>query len=131
MSSMKVALVSPYSWSYPGGVTRHIDALAQQFMADGHDVRVLAPFDPVDLGSTALHRGARPVAIARPDYVIRHPEPDPEPKAKAWRGGIVAAPAPESSLKVAPDGSVTFRTAAETGTEVRVEDDGSIVLVSR
>jgi phosphatidyl-myo-inositol alpha-mannosyltransferase len=24
---MRVALVSPYSWSYPGGVTRHVDAL--------------------------------------------------------------------------------------------------------
>ena len=24
---MKVALVSPYSWTYPGGVTRHIEAL--------------------------------------------------------------------------------------------------------
>jgi phosphatidylinositol alpha-mannosyltransferase len=70
MTGMKVALVSPYSWSYPGGVTRHIDALAHQFMADGHEVRVLAPFDPADLGSTALHRGARPVPIALPDYVI-------------------------------------------------------------
>src|SRR6201996_4395668 len=70
MNTMKVALVSPYSWSYPGGVTRHIDALAQQFIADGHDVRVLAPFDPVDLGSTVMHRGARPVPISRPDYVV-------------------------------------------------------------
>ena len=23
-SDMRVALVSPYSWTYPGGVTRHI-----------------------------------------------------------------------------------------------------------
>ena len=59
MSKMKVALVSPYSWSYPGGVTRHIDALAQQFIADGHEVRVLAPYDPPDFGSKTLHRGAR------------------------------------------------------------------------
>ena len=40
---MRIALVSPYSWTYPGGVTRHIEALAEQFIADGHDVRVLAP----------------------------------------------------------------------------------------
>ena len=26
---MRIALVSPYSWSYPGGVTRHIEALAE------------------------------------------------------------------------------------------------------
>ena len=70
MLKMKVALVSPYSWSYPGGVTRHIDALAQQFMADGHEVRVLAPYDPVDLSSTARHRGARPVHLSLPEYVI-------------------------------------------------------------
>jgi phosphatidyl-myo-inositol alpha-mannosyltransferase len=70
MPRMKVALVSPYSWSYPGGVTRHIDALAQQYMADGHEVRVLAPYDPVDLSSTALHRGARAVDLALPDYVV-------------------------------------------------------------
>src|ERR1700753_4331050 len=70
MRTMKIALVSPYSWSYPGGVTRHIDALAHQFMADGHDVRVLAPFDPVDIGSPALHRGARAVPMTPPDYVI-------------------------------------------------------------
>jgi phosphatidylinositol alpha-mannosyltransferase len=70
MPQMKVALVSPYSWSYPGGVTRHIDALAQQFMADGHDVRVLAPYDPVDFSSRTLHRGARPIEAPLPDYVI-------------------------------------------------------------
>jgi phosphatidylinositol alpha-mannosyltransferase len=70
MSTMKVALVSPYSWSYPGGVTRHIDALAQQFMADGHEVRVLAPYDPPDFSSKALHRGARPIDAPLPDYVI-------------------------------------------------------------
>jgi phosphatidylinositol alpha-mannosyltransferase len=70
MPKMKVALVSPYSWSYPGGVTRHIDALARQFIDDGHEVRVLAPYDPVDFSSKTLHRGARPVDAPLPDYVI-------------------------------------------------------------
>ena len=32
---MRIALVSPYSWTYPGGVTRHIEALAEQLLADG------------------------------------------------------------------------------------------------
>ena len=68
---MRIALVSPYSWTYPGGVTRHIEALAEQFIAGGHDVRVLAPFDPPDRLSARLHRGARPQArelpgLARP-----------------------------------------------------------------
>ena len=28
--TMRIALVSPYSWTYPGGVTRHIEALAER-----------------------------------------------------------------------------------------------------
>ena len=32
---MRIALVSPYSWTYPGGVTRHIEALAEQLLAEG------------------------------------------------------------------------------------------------
>jgi phosphatidylinositol alpha-mannosyltransferase len=67
---MRIALVSPYSWTYPGGVTRHIEALAERFLADGHDVRVLAPFDTDDRLSTALHRGARPQPRAAPDYLV-------------------------------------------------------------
>jgi phosphatidylinositol alpha-mannosyltransferase len=67
---MRVALVSPYSWTYPGGVTRHIEALAERFIAEGHDVRVLAPYDPDDRLSALLHRGAAPQRRALPDYVI-------------------------------------------------------------
>ncbi|HET6449130.1 MAG TPA: lysylphosphatidylglycerol synthase domain-containing protein [Conexibacter sp.] len=67
---MRVALVSPYSWTYPGGVTRHIEALAERFIADGHEVRVLAPYDPDDRLSALLHRGAAPQRRPLPDYVI-------------------------------------------------------------
>jgi phosphatidylinositol alpha-mannosyltransferase len=57
---MRIALVSPYSWTYPGGVTRHIEALSGELLARGHDVRVLAPYDPDDALSPRLHRGAQP-----------------------------------------------------------------------
>src|SRR4051812_29178552 len=67
---MRIALVSPYSWTYPGGVTRHIEALAEQFMAAGHDVRVMAPYDPADSLSTRLHRGARPQERPIPDHLV-------------------------------------------------------------
>lgn len=67
---MRIALVSPYSWSYPGGVTRHIEALAEQYLAAGHDVRVLAPFDPPDLTTTVMHRGAGPQRLTEPDYLV-------------------------------------------------------------
>ncbi|HWF33798.1 MAG TPA: glycosyltransferase [Solirubrobacteraceae bacterium] len=67
---MRIALVSPYSWTYPGGVTRHIQALAERFLADGHEVRVLAPYDPDDRLSAALHRGAGPQPRPAPDYLV-------------------------------------------------------------
>src|SRR6476646_10964524 len=67
---MRVALVSPYSWTYPGGVTRHIEALATELSAAGHDVRVLAPFDEDGRQTALLHRGARPQARPRPDWLI-------------------------------------------------------------
>ncbi len=67
---MRIALVSPYSWTYPGGVTRHIEALAERFIDGGHHVRVLAPFDPADRFSTVLHRGAAPQPVRAPDYLV-------------------------------------------------------------
>ena len=33
--AMRIALVSPYSWSHPGGVTRHIEALAAELPPQG------------------------------------------------------------------------------------------------
>jgi phosphatidylinositol alpha-mannosyltransferase len=70
MNTMRIALISPYSWTFPGGVTSHIQALAEQYLAEGHDVRVLAPYDPPDLPAAVMHRGARPQAIEPPDYLI-------------------------------------------------------------
>src|SRR4051794_33971624 len=67
---MRIALVSPYSWTYPGGVTRHIEALAAQFGAEGHDVRVFSPYDPPDRLSARLHRGAVPEAREAPDWLV-------------------------------------------------------------
>ncbi len=39
---MKIALVSPYDYPYPGGVTEHIKYLDQHFRALGHDTRIIA-----------------------------------------------------------------------------------------
>nr|MDQ3587730.1 glycosyltransferase family 4 protein [Actinomycetota bacterium] len=67
---MRVGLVSPYSYTYPGGVGRHIEALASELLAQGHDVRLLAPFDPPDRRARVLHRGAEPERLPRPDYLV-------------------------------------------------------------
>ncbi len=40
---MKIALVSPYDLSVPGGVNSHIHHLSDHFTALGHDVRLIAP----------------------------------------------------------------------------------------
>ncbi len=66
---MRIALLSPYSWTYPGGVTRHIEGLAERFLDEGHYVRVLAPFDPPGHFSSALHRGASPQPVEAPHYL--------------------------------------------------------------
>ena len=40
---MRIALVSPYDYSYPGGVTIHISHLEENFTRMGHHVKVIAP----------------------------------------------------------------------------------------
>ncbi|MSQ09480.1 MAG: glycosyltransferase family 1 protein [Dehalococcoidia bacterium] len=40
---MKIALVSPYDYAYPGGVANHIRHLHEHFTEAGHDVRVITP----------------------------------------------------------------------------------------
>jgi phosphatidylinositol alpha-mannosyltransferase len=66
---MRIALVTPYSWTYEGGVNRHAEALAEQFLGRGDEVRVLAPWDPPDRLSSALHR-APASERSRPDYLV-------------------------------------------------------------
>jgi phosphatidyl-myo-inositol alpha-mannosyltransferase len=70
MPPMRVALVSPYSYTYPGGVGRHVEALAQELTGLGHEVRLLAPYDPDDRLARVLHRGASPQPRPLPDHVI-------------------------------------------------------------
>ena len=66
---LRIAIVTPYSWTYPGGVNRHVEALAEALIDRGHEVRVLAPWDPPDRLSQALHR-APAEKRSRPDYLI-------------------------------------------------------------
>jgi phosphatidyl-myo-inositol alpha-mannosyltransferase len=69
LQSVRIALVSPYSWSYQGGVNRHVEALAEEFLGRGHHVRVLAPYDPPDRISRVLHR-APAEGREMPDYLV-------------------------------------------------------------
>ncbi|MCL4369713.1 MAG: glycosyltransferase family 4 protein [Chloroflexi bacterium] len=40
---MKIALVTPYDYPYPGGVTQHILHLDEEFRRLGHEVKIIAP----------------------------------------------------------------------------------------
>jgi phosphatidyl-myo-inositol alpha-mannosyltransferase len=66
---LRIAIVTPYSWTYAGGVNRHVEALAEALIDRGHELRVLAPWDPPDRLSRALHR-APAETKSRPDYLI-------------------------------------------------------------
>jgi phosphatidylinositol alpha-mannosyltransferase len=66
---MRIAIVSPYSWTYAGGVNRHVEALTEALFARGHEVRVMAPWDPPDRISRAMHR-APAEDRSKPDYLV-------------------------------------------------------------
>jgi phosphatidylinositol alpha-mannosyltransferase len=58
---MKIALVSPYDFAYPGGVVNHISSLEQNFTRMGHEVKIIAP------ASKAIHTfGDRFIPIGTP-----------------------------------------------------------------
>ncbi|HWN72592.1 MAG TPA: glycosyltransferase, partial [Solirubrobacterales bacterium] len=50
-------------------MNRHVEALAEEFLGRGHDVRVLAPVDPPGRVSRALHR-ASAEAREMPEYLV-------------------------------------------------------------
>jgi phosphatidylinositol alpha-mannosyltransferase len=101
---MRIALVSPYSWTYPGGVTRHIEALAACFIDQGHHVRVLAPYDPADTFAAVLHRGARPQQLEAPDYLV-----------SLGRTVGFKANGAVSNLSITPHGVATLHHELRTG----------------
>ena len=73
---MKLALVSPYDFAYPGGVTEHVSNLAEQFVAAGHQVHIVAPSsddetEPIVSLDAPIHRIGRVVSIPANGSVAR------------------------------------------------------------
>src|SRR5919204_636386 len=73
---MKLALVSPYDFAYPGGVTEHVAHLAEQFRARDHEVHIIAPSsddetEPTATGEALVHRIGRVVSIPANGSVAR------------------------------------------------------------
>jgi phosphatidyl-myo-inositol alpha-mannosyltransferase len=100
---MRIALVSPYSWTYQGGVNRHVEALAEQFKTRGDHVRVLAPWDPPGVISRRLHR-SQPELREAPDYLV--------PLGRTLGIGANGA---VSNLSVFPEGPIALRRELRTG----------------
>ncbi len=46
---MRIGIVAPYSFDLPGGVQAHVQDLAEELIAMGHHVSVLAPADDVNV----------------------------------------------------------------------------------
>lgn len=101
---MRIALVTPYSWTYEGGVNRHTQALAEHLIARENEVRVLAPWDPPDRLSRTLHRGAPARERPLPDYLIP-------------LGRTVGIPAngAVSNLSISPTAITTMRRELRAG----------------
>ena len=71
---MKIGLVSPYDFAYPGGVASHISSLESRFTRMGHEVKVIAPASrPIpDFGDRFIAIG-KPYPIPSSDSIIRIP----------------------------------------------------------
>jgi len=69
---MKIALVSPYDFAYPGGVVEHISRLGRQLERMGHTVKILAPAtSPHTLGFENLIAVGRPVPVPSGGSIAR------------------------------------------------------------
>ena len=69
---MKIGLVSPYDFAYPGGVVAHISNLARYLELRGHTVKILAPARyPDTLGVANLIAVGRPFPVPSGGSIAR------------------------------------------------------------
>lgn len=64
-------MVCPYAWDVPGGVQFHVRDLAEHFLAQGHEVQVLAPADDDAVLPPYLTSCGRPVPVRYNGSVAR------------------------------------------------------------
>jgi phosphatidylinositol alpha-mannosyltransferase len=73
MDRLKIAMVSPYDFTWPGGVTAHVSQLSNELSRFGHEVQVLAPHSPSrhGAGSTVFVPLGRSVPLPSGGSVAR------------------------------------------------------------
>ncbi len=74
--ALKIALVSPYDFAYPGGVNAHVAHLAEQFRERGHEVHIVVPSsddeaEPDVADDAFVHRIGRVVGVPANGSVAR------------------------------------------------------------
>jgi len=72
----KIGMLTPYSWTVPTSVNRHVQALAARFSALGHQVTVIAPSDDKAALREARRR-VRAVLLGKAPSVFAQDEPSP------------------------------------------------------
>jgi phosphatidylinositol alpha-mannosyltransferase len=70
-AAVKIALVSPYDWTVPGGVNNHCAHLRGQFVGRGHEVRIVAPSSRETDEPDVITIGTRPVTLPVSGSVAR------------------------------------------------------------
>lgn len=68
---MKIALVSPYDYAYPGGVTIHVSRLQDHFHRMGHTAKIIAPCSREEMGSEDVYIVGKPVPIPASGSICR------------------------------------------------------------
>jgi phosphatidylinositol alpha-mannosyltransferase len=64
VKKFRIGMVCPYGWDMPGGVQAHIKELAEHFIAEGHEVSVIAPVsDESSVFEPWLVSAGRPLPI--------------------------------------------------------------------
>ncbi len=70
---LRIAIVSPYDFAYPGGVTNHISGLSDELRRRGHEVTIVAPsskpLDDVDADNLAII--GRPIPVPTAGSIAR------------------------------------------------------------
>ncbi len=133
---IKIALISPYDFAYPGGVTTHISRLADQFTARGHRVHIMAPCsgDPGAIKGYDFVPCGRPVPVPIGGSVARvslSVWKRPKIKSLLRSGGFDVVHIHEPFAPVPPNLGARTSSALTVGTFHAFHEHGHLYRMSK